>query len=84
MDVKLVHPSHRMEDDEYGSDDHCTMRCTVCEYGHCYLCTGGQDDDELKAQCVGFSWYHGIYDDGGKLIGRKSGTGWPKPAKKTA
>jgi hypothetical protein len=83
MEVNEVHPSHQMEDDDYGPDNHCQMTCTTCRYSHCYLCPDGSggDDDDLKAECIGFEWYDSIWitvAGKDKLIGRKSGTGWPK------
>lgn len=82
MEKSKVHPSHKMQDDDYGPDNHCTVRCETCALGHCYLCRGtnGMDDDELQAECVGYPWYDSVFD-GDKPIGRKSGTGWPSGKK---
>lgn len=82
MDKKDLHPSHQMEDDDYGPDLHCTENCKICRYGHCYLCPTdhGMDDAELQAQCIGFPWYDGEWN-GDKLVGHKSGTGWPRGKK---
>ena len=80
MEVAKVHPSHQMKDNDWGDDRHCQMYCTVCNYTHCYLCPegSGMDDSELKAECIGFSNYDVMYDANGNVLGRKSGTGWPK------
>jgi hypothetical protein len=85
MEVKKVHPSHKMKDDDWGDDRHCLMTCEVCSYSHCSLCLegSGMDDDELKAPCIGFDWTKGIFDGEGNIIGRRSGTGWPKKGNAT-
>lgn len=82
MKTEQVHKSHPMKYNEYGSDDHCDMTCTVCERSHCYLCPDGRgmDDDELKEACIGFCWLEAVWEDG-KIIGRRSGTGWPRVKK---
>ena len=79
METDKVHPSHQMEDVDYADDRHCMMSCKVCGMSHCCLCPEGSgiDDDALKAECIGFPWYRVIWN-GDRLIGRKSGTGWPK------
>lgn len=79
MEVEKVHTSHKMKDNDWGDDRHCMMRCETCGLNHCYLCPegSGMDDDELKAVCLGFQWSEGHWE-GDKLIGRRSGTGWPK------
>ena len=83
MELKYVHPSHKMKWNEYNGR-HEDYTCTVCDYYTSVCCPEDPcgDDDELKAECIGFSWYNGVWD-GDKLIGRKSGTGWPKLPKRT-
>lgn len=77
MKAEDVHPSHKMEDNDYGSDRHSDMNCTVCGYSHCVLCLDGEgmDDDELKEPCIGFKHWN-LLHDGDKVLGRRSGTGW--------
>lgn len=77
MDREDIHPSHVMEDNDYGDDNHCPESCKNCHLTHCYLCpTGwGMDDDELAVTCMGYPWYD-QYFVGDKPIGRKSKTGW--------
>lgn len=72
-----------MQYNEYGSDDHCDMTCDICHYTHCYLCADGRgmDDDDLKKQCIGFPWTSAMHDANGTIIGRRSGTGWPRVKK---
>lgn len=79
MDLKEIHPSHKMEYNDYGSDNHDDHSCKICHMSTCFMCRPGEgpDDDELQAPCWGFPWTEGIYS-GDTLIGRKSGTGWPK------
>jgi len=78
MELREIHPSHDMECNDYGSDDHDDYNCRTCKLSTCIMCRQGSglDDDELAKPCTGYPWYNGVYDGDGKLIGRKSGTGW--------
>jgi hypothetical protein len=79
MEKSKIHPSHKMRDNDWGDDRHCMETCEGCSYSHCYVCRTGDgiDDDELQVPCIGFPWYEGVWK-AAALIGRKSGTGWPK------
>jgi hypothetical protein len=79
MQLSEVHASHKMEYSDFSSDSHSDHLCLTCQYYTCVLCTAGEGeyDSELAAPCIGFPWYEGVYGKDG-LLGRKSGTGWPK------
>jgi len=79
MELSKIHPSHQMGYSEYGSDNHDDHSCKTCQMSTCLMCPAGRgmDDGDLAEPCIGFPWLEGVYD-GDRMIGRRSGTGWPK------
>jgi hypothetical protein len=74
-----VHPSHDIEVDWTPPDPHNpSWRCRTCCEQACSICDL-EDDDELRAPCLGYPWHEGKQatgDDGITRTVRKSGVGW--------
>ena len=87
MDVIDCHPSHEMTTRflEFDTIHDPVYECKICEEYACSMCSL-DDDDPLREPCVGYSWLiqrqvTGL--DGITRTVKHSGTGWPKPPKRT-
>jgi hypothetical protein len=74
-----VHPSHDVELDYDFPDPHNPgWRCRTCREGTYSMCEL-DEDDEMRAPCIGYPWCESRQvtgDDGITRTVRKSGTGW--------
>jgi hypothetical protein len=74
-----IHPSHDIEENWDTPDPHCpSWHCRTCRELACSMCKL-DDDDDLRAPCLGYPWYESKQvtgDDGITRTVKKSGTGW--------